>query len=81
MMLTVRNSFAAVAAMFCLAAGAFGAARPNVVLIFADDLELDIGETRNLIAQNPEVVKQLRQILDSGRKQAKGINGVAWPRP
>ena len=45
------------------------------------DLELDIGETRNLIAQHPEVVKQLRQILDSERKQAKGVNGVAWPRP
>jgi len=38
MMLAARNSFAAVAAVFCLAAGAFAAVRPNVVLIFADDL-------------------------------------------
>ena len=45
------------------------------------DVERDIGETRNLIAQRPEVVKELRALLDIERRQAKGINGVAYPRP
>jgi len=45
------------------------------------DLEKDIGETTNLIAQHPEVVKALRRILDRERSQAKGVNGVAYPRP
>ena len=45
------------------------------------DLEKDIGETTNLIARYPEVVKELRQLLDFERQQAKGINGVASPRP
>jgi arylsulfatase A len=45
------------------------------------DVENDIGETKNLIAQHPEVVKQMRKILDDERKQAKGVNGVSYPRP
>ena len=40
-----------------------------------------MGETRNLIAEHPEVVKALRTRLDAERRQAKGINGVAYPRP
>ena len=34
-----------------------------------------------LIAQHPEVVKQMRKILNDERKQTKGVNGVAYPRP
>jgi hypothetical protein len=45
------------------------------------DVENDIGETKNLIAQHPEVVKQIRKILDDERKLAKGVNGVSYPRP
>jgi len=45
------------------------------------DVEEDIGETKNLIAQHPEVVKEMRRILDDERKQAKGINGLPYPRP
>jgi arylsulfatase A-like enzyme len=45
------------------------------------DVEKDIGETKNLIAQYPEVVKEMRRILDDERKQAKGVNGVPYPRP
>jgi arylsulfatase A len=44
------------------------------------DVEKDIGETRNLVAQHPEVVKAMRKILDDERRQAKGIDGVAYPR-
>jgi len=45
------------------------------------DLEKDLGETTNLIAQYPEVVKELRGLLDVERKQARGIHGVPYPRP
>jgi len=45
------------------------------------DVEADIGETRNLIAQYPEIVKEMRRILDAERKEAKGVNGVPYPRP
>ena len=40
----------------------------------------DMGETRNLIAQHPEIVKEMRRILDHERKQARGVNGVPYPR-
>lgn len=45
------------------------------------DVASDIGETTNLIAQYPEVVEELRTTLNDERKQAKGVNGVAYPRP
>ncbi len=45
------------------------------------DVEQDIGETENLIAQYPELVKEMRRVLDDERKQAKGMNGVPYPRP
>lgn len=45
------------------------------------DVVADIGETKNLIAKHPEVVREMRKILADERKQAKGINGVAYPRP
>jgi hypothetical protein len=44
-------------------------------------VEADIGETTNLIAQYPEVVKEMRRILDAEREVAKGVNGVPYPRP
>ncbi|MCP4541323.1 MAG: hypothetical protein GY832_29685, partial [Chloroflexi bacterium] len=37
------------------------------------DVELDIGETENLIARFPEVVNELRKILDDERNQSKGV--------
>lgn len=45
------------------------------------DVIQDVGETKNQMSQFPEIVKELRAILDSERKQVKGINGVASPRP
>jgi len=45
------------------------------------DVENDIGEKKNLIKQYPEIVKELRDLLDYERKQAKGLNGVSYPRP
>jgi len=45
------------------------------------DLKNDIGETTNLISQYPEVVKELRALLDFERQQVKGLNGVPYPRP
>ncbi len=45
------------------------------------DLEKDIGETKNLIAQYPEVVKEMRRILGDERQKARGVDGVPYPRP
>lgn len=45
------------------------------------DVEMDVGETTNLIARFPEVVNELRKILDDERNQPKGVNGVPYPRP
>lgn len=44
------------------------------------DVKRDIGETNNLMLQHPEVVKEMRKILDKERSEAKGVNGVAYPR-
>ncbi len=45
------------------------------------DVENDIGEKNNLMQQYPEIVKELRDLLDLERQQVKGLNGVPYPRP
>ncbi len=44
------------------------------------DLKNDCGEKNNLINDYPEVVKELRDILNKERSQVKGANGVKYPR-
>lgn len=68
---------------FCPGSGGWTSPRPGqddaskLPLVQLFDLEADIGETRNLQAEHPEVVAQLTQLMEKYAREGRSTPGVA----
>ena len=58
-----------------------GRVKPNAPSVQLYDLSKDLGQTRNIAGEHPEVVKQLQARVDQAHQQSPDTKPIGWIQP